>query len=290
MSLDNRVSVVIPTLGGETLRTTVQQLNRGTLVPDEILICIPREDVNNVSSFGFDNVRIIETDFRGQVRQRAYGFAIVKSGLVLQLDDDILLDSTCLETLVQYIFLYPMSSVGPKFIDRATNKYHSYLNHVSDDFTLGERISYYILNGSEGFQPGKLSKAGEYMGLPESPDIWLNVGWLPGGCVLHRKENLVLENFYTLSGKAYWEDLFHSDLLRSKGVSMHRIGLATCTVDFSANKQISVSFFIKEFFQVLKILKLFTTKNGFGSSRMTIFYFFNTCGRIVRRLVRQYSN
>jgi hypothetical protein len=209
----------------------------------------------------------------------------VKNDLVLQLDDDILIDSTCLETLVRFILLNPGSSVGPKFIDRSTNKYHSYLYKESDTSTLGERISFYILNGSEGCQPGKLSKAGVYMGLPESPDIWLNAGWLPGGCVLHRKENLVLENYYPVSGKAYWEDMFHSDLLRNKGVSMHRIGLASCTVDFSANKQMNVSFFIKEFLRVLKILKLYVAKNKLSSTRITIFHVFNTCRLILRRLI-----
>lgn len=285
MNLVNRVSVVIPTLGGKCLVTTIQQLNRGTKVPDEILICIPNEDAYKVTSLGFHNTRILTTSFRGQVAQRAYGLKHVQHDLVLQLDDDILLKEDCVEKLVQFILQHPGSSVGPKFIERTTGKYHSYLYKDKNVMYFSDRVSFFILNGSKGCEAGAISKAGLYFGIPEKPDNWLGAGWLPGGCILHRKENLVLENYYPVSGKAYWEDIFHADLLRKKGIFMHRVGEAECTVDFSSNKKMKASFFAKEFFKVLNIAKLYAKKNNIPATRLIIFHLYNTLTLILRRLL-----
>jgi GT2 family glycosyltransferase len=285
MYLAKKVSVVIPTLGGDCLKVTINQLNSGTLIPDEILICIPEDDAYKVSNLIFENTKILKTSFRGQVAQRAYGFERVSNELVLQLDDDILLKEDCLEKLVTFIENHPGSSVGPKFIERNNGKYHSYLFKDKNSSSFAEKISFYILNGSKGFQPANLSKAGLYMGIPEKPDDWLVAGWLPGGCILHQKENIVLENYYPVPGKAYWEDIFHADFLREKGVIMHRVGGAECTVDFSGNKQMSMSFFIKEFLKVLKISNLYVKKNNISPIRITIFHFYNTFNLIIRRLV-----
>ena len=144
-------------------------------------------------------------------------------------------------------------------------------------------IEFYILNGSKGYQPAILSKAGLYMGIPEKPDDWLEVGWLPGGCILHRKEYLVLKNYYPVRGKAYWEDLFHADYLREKGILMHRVGGAECTLDFSGNKQMNISFFIREFLKVYKISNLYVKKNNIPPTRITIFHIYNTFNLIFRR-------
>ena len=73
-----RISVVIPTLGGKSLSSTLRKLNSGTLVPDEILLCIPSSELNH-SDFWFEkNPRIIPTPIRGQVAQRAHGFREAK--------------------------------------------------------------------------------------------------------------------------------------------------------------------------------------------------------------------
>jgi hypothetical protein len=50
---DLALSVVIPTLGGESLGTTIAQLNRDTLVPREILVCIRRRKLLGCRILGF---------------------------------------------------------------------------------------------------------------------------------------------------------------------------------------------------------------------------------------------
>ena len=285
--MKNKVSVVIPTLGGDCLEETIRILNSGTYLPDEILICIPNDYANKVSLIFFDNVRIIKTPFSGQVAQRAFGFKFVKNDLVLQLDDDIHLDRNCLKNLVEFILEHPESSVGPKFLERSTLKYHSYLYKDTDKFSFLDKISFYILNGKIGYVAGQLSKAGVFMGVPEKPDIWLRMGWLPGGCVLHRKANLILENYYPIKGKAYWEDLFYSDILKSNGITMHRVGTAVSTVDFSNNQYMNFLFFIKEFFKVLKVIKIYSKVSKTPSTRLIIFHFYNTLTLVLRYLSKK---
>ncbi len=283
MNMESKVTVVIPTLGGICLEETIKILNSGTYLADEILVCIPNENAYKVPSFIFDNIKIVKTKFRGQVAQRAFGFKIAKNDLVLQLDDDIHLEKNCLENLVNFILEYPGSSVGPKLVDRLSGRYHSYLYNDNNNMTHFEKIPFYILNGFDGCIPGKLSKAGIYMGLPEKPEKYLFTEWLPGGCILHKKENLVLDNYYPFSGKAYWEDIFHSDLLREKGIHLHRAGNAVCSIDFSGNRNLGLFFFIKELFLVYKIAKLYQKKNNKSILRLTAFLLYNSINLIIKR-------
>ena len=55
------LSVVIATLGGETLADTISYLNSGEKIPAEILVCIPEEDSSCAESLSMKNVKIIKT-------------------------------------------------------------------------------------------------------------------------------------------------------------------------------------------------------------------------------------
>ena len=90
---------------------------------------------------------------------------------------------------------------------------------------------YYLINGRNGYKPGGVTLAGTNIGVIPS-DVTSNlvkVEWQPGGCVMHRRENLVLEDFYPYKGKAYCEDLIHSFLLRQAGVGLFVNMHAKCT-------------------------------------------------------------
>jgi hypothetical protein len=77
------VTVVIVTLGGESLGDTVRAVNSGSLVPAEVLVCIPRTRRDTVDWLAsrWSNLEIIPTIAAGQVLQRIEGFkrARVKS-------------------------------------------------------------------------------------------------------------------------------------------------------------------------------------------------------------------
>jgi GT2 family glycosyltransferase len=231
----NGVSVVIATLGGDCLADTIEKLNAGTVVPVEILICIPEIEAPRAAKFAHGNVRVIRTPCRGQVAQRAWGFGQARQEFVLQLDDDVHVHSDCIERLLACVSRCSDVAAGPKLHDLATGEYRSFLTPVSNGNRFFERLMFWVVNGKAGYEPGRIGRAGICMGLPEEPEEWFDIGWLPGGCVLHRRANLVLSDYYPFRGKAFAEDLFHSVELTRKGVRLVRCGSARCYVDFSSS-------------------------------------------------------
>jgi GT2 family glycosyltransferase len=229
------VSVVIATLGGDCLAETIEKLNAGTVVPAEILICIPEVEAPRADKLAGGNVRVIRTPCRGQVAQRAWGFGQTRHEFVLQLDDDIHVDSACIERLLACVSRFPDVAAGPNLHDLATGKYTSFLTPASNGNRRFERLMFWVINGKGGYEPGCIGRAGICMGLPEEPAEWFDIEWLPGGCVLHRRANLVLSDYYPFRGKAFAEDLFHSVALTRKGVRLLRYGSARCYVDFTSS-------------------------------------------------------
>ena len=247
MTVRPGVSVVIPTLGGASVWDTIACLNSGTLVPEEILICIPEAEASRVEGRGVANVRVLVTDVRGQVAQRARGFRAARCPLVLQLDDDIMLDADCLERLVEFLGAQRHLAVGPALYDRATGQYRSFLaRDPGSKPGLAESVLYWAINGSHGYQPGQIGRAGVNMGVPAAGDF-RNLAWLPGGCVLHRREELELSDFYPFPGKAFAEDLFHSRLLTGKGITLARCGAAKCRVDYGSSQATSIRRTVRDY-------------------------------------------
>lgn len=230
----NLVSVVIPTLGGESLLGTIKQLNRGFLVPAEILICIPAEEAFSVSSLSFPNVRIIRTDCRGQVAQRAIGFRQAQHPMVLQLDDDIIVHEGSLQLLVKALEnLGPGNAVAPVYFDLATgnclHKVKTGLSGFLNSFT------HSLFCGAPwgANRMGVITKVGINYGV-DLAYCTLNpfeTMWLSGGCVLCFKEDLITESFYPYPGKAYGEDIFHSLLRSQRGIRHWVIPDTKCFTD-----------------------------------------------------------
>lgn len=120
---DSTISVVIPTLGGDFLHLTIEQLYRGTVRPTEVLVCIPPKGALRAEVLRIPGVRVVVTEVRGQVAQRAKGFQEATSELVLQLDDDIQLEPDCLERIVSFLEqVGPSNAVGPVYLDADTGK------------------------------------------------------------------------------------------------------------------------------------------------------------------------
>ena len=233
---NKNVSVVIATLGEVSLKETLESLNNSSIVPKEIIISIPEEYATNVKHLNYSNVKIIKTTVRGQVAQRVVGFQNAKFPYVLQLDDDIILDLYCIEKLLETVISKKNIAAGPKLFDHLTKEYSSFLI-PNTKLVWFDKIFYFIANGKSGFQPGKISKSGINFGIPKTLNTLYDVDWLCGGCLMHRKENLILTNYFPFSGKAYAEDLFHSKLLRNNNVILVRSGEAKCYVDFTSSRE-----------------------------------------------------
>ena len=74
--MSSDISVVIPTLGGPSLESTIAALNNGTVVPAEIVLCVPEREAATLRQFTDANVRVLATATSGQVSQRAEGFRL----------------------------------------------------------------------------------------------------------------------------------------------------------------------------------------------------------------------
>lgn len=225
------ISLVIPTLGGDALDATIAAVNAGTVVPDEILVCIPEAEAARLRPLHGANVVVVATPCRGQVAQRAVGFQRASGDLVMQLDDDLIVARDCVERLCATLeVLPPKSAVSPALVDRATGQS---VYHRPSRAGVTDRLYGFLMNGRKGLQPGCVARTGAAPGidpLQGGPDVQ-QVEWLPGGCVMHRRANLVMEPFYPFPGKAYCEDIIHSHYLTSRGVGLHIDGRARCSVD-----------------------------------------------------------
>ena len=68
------ITVVIATLGGDSLKGTIEALNWGSIVPDEILVCIPTNEAHRVSGVAFQNVKVLVTNCRGRLLKERLDF------------------------------------------------------------------------------------------------------------------------------------------------------------------------------------------------------------------------
>jgi hypothetical protein len=225
------VTVVIPTLGGESLRRTVEQLNRGVARPAEILICIPKDEAFRLTDVRVSNLRVITTPHRGQVRQRAIGFGQASQPFVLQLDDDMELDDHTVDRLLRALqSLGPGNAVGPVYLDVATGRcIHRQQGGLKG---LLQSLNATVLAGAPWGvkRMGRISPAGTNFGVDRHlcRDELFETDWLPGGCVLHYRHELVTEDYYPFQGKAYSEDLMHSHLLKERGTRLWVVRDAEC--------------------------------------------------------------
>ena len=259
--MENFLTVVLATVGEPTIKQTIQSLFDSSIVPNKILLCIPKEKQKKLpclDQFG-KIIEIIPTNESGQVIQRIIGFRASDSKYTLQLDSDIILDKNCIKELISFLEINQQASVSPQTYDAKTFEHHSYLNPYSSKFSkLDLSLLHFIANGRDGFKPGIISKCGENFGTirEEGPT---KCEWLPGCCVLHRNKNLVLENYFPFKGKAYSEDVLHSHILRMKGIDLYELPSAKALVHFPSSRQIKISKMALIQLQVFRI-KFYTAK------------------------------
>lgn len=268
------VTVVIATLGGPTLKDTLHRLNEGSIVPREILICIPREESHKVAGYCFPNIRVVATECRGQVAQRAIGFKEASCDYVMQLDDDLSVNKDCVENLVRSLsVLGPRAAIAPAlfWISSGESFYKSPANKRLLSWY------YWLLNGRFGYRPGKITAAGTNIGIdPSSVDADVSeVDWVAGGCVLHRKENLILDNFYPFQGKAFCEDIIHSHYLKERGISLFVASKAICWLENPRLGSQAWTAFLRDLVFDFKARRFYVRLTSRSQLRMWAYYLVN---------------
>ena len=277
------VSVVIATLGGGQLSKTIEHLNANSIVPDEILICIPEQYVSRVKDIQGSNVHVIATRNMGQVAQRAEGFRQTKGILVMQLDDDIELKIDAVQHMVLAIGLLGKKNVvGPVYVNNSTKT-------ALSPFPVGLRgmlISLYCY--LFGILPFGKARMGCLSSICVSASIdphffsddVIRTQWLAGGCVLSYREDLILDNFYPFEGKAYAEDGLHS-YLRSKIGIVHNVALEAQALIEAPSNALNLREFFREMYVRTKIVKMMQ-----GSMGRKIIYII---AEFVQRMLRDIS-
>ncbi len=276
------ITVVIATLGGDTLKDTIEHLNRGSVMPAEVLICIPEQEAHRVADLLFSNVKIIVTKCRGQVAQRAAGFQNASYDIVMQLDDDVLVEEDCVACLLQTLIKYrPLTAVAPALIDKGM------LGKIIKMNNTMLRIYYFLMNGRDGYQMGTVSRAGAEFGF-DSLQIKKGVydaKWLPGGCVIHFKENLITENFFQYKKKAYCEDLLHSYYLMKNGVRLKIDLNAQCSLRNVTIFSYGIKEFINFIFSDYRIRKYYVKLTSRNYLRMHLYYMALVFNYLIKRLL-----
>lgn len=262
------LSVVMATLGGECLKETIEQLNRGSVVPAEILVCIPEREAPRTAVLDFPNVKVIVTKCRGQVPQRAIGFQSASHEVVMQLDDDIHVEpdavARMLRTLVES---GPRAAVAANLIGTSAAPFAGINRKVMGLF-------YFLVNGWDGYRMGTVSKAGTEISVKadDAGARAIDVEWMPGGCVMHWRENLIKENFFPYPGKAYCEDLLHSHLLAEKGIALKLDPGARCFFTSFPTDSFGVSEFIRNLRGDYRARKYFVGLSSRSLVRMHLYY------------------
>tara|TARA_B110000259_G_scaffold185065_1_gene233371 strand:- start:2191 stop:3030 length:840 start_codon:yes stop_codon:yes gene_type:complete len=240
--LNKNVSVVIPTIGEQSLMTTINLLNDGLLIPHEILIVIPNIFISNLNNITMpSNVTILDVNLASQVQQRIHGFIHAHNDYVLQLDSDILLEKDALYNLFNMLIdKGPNSCVAPIYktdLNVKLNKIKSYLFK-------------YFINRERKFN--NWDTWYEFY-IPKNSNF-SQVKWLPGGCILHYKKNLITKNYYLLKGKAYDEDLLHSFLLTKNNINLYICSNAKAeSVDFIHYNHKNFLSFIKFIYKISRV-------------------------------------
>lgn len=233
---DSTYSVVIATLGGPTLSVTVSCLLESDWPPHEILVCIPETDQHRVENLrNVPKVRIIATDVRGQVAQRAVGFSKAVSDLVLQCDDDVVFEASVTAMLRDELLSLGLKNVvGPVFCrDDTGTPVYRYATGVGE---LAANIYFYLIAKLPWGKArmGRFSTTTCATSLDPrffTPLRVVSVDWLAGGFVLGWRQDLVLKDFYPFSGKAYCEDLMHARERSKLHVKHHVVTGAHVIID-----------------------------------------------------------
>jgi len=288
IAADAAISVVIATLGGPTLVDTILALNRGRVVPDEILVCIPKREAPRVAHLCFPNVQVVETECRGQVAQRVQGFLLAAGPLVMQMDDDMLPATDCLWVLRESLMLKGAgAAMAPVLIDRETGC-SVYRKPFKARWLL--RLYYWVMNGRDGYVLGRVDRAGNAIGVDPADlkgEEVVPVEWLPGGCVMHYKPNLIVADYFPFRGKAFGEDVIHSHLLALRGVDLFVDIRAHCEMESAEASCMNWTAFWRNLSGDWRARKYTMVLLGRFSPRIILIYIFAVAGYFSKHLLRR---
>jgi glycosyltransferase involved in cell wall biosynthesis len=276
MISNQNISVVIPSIGTRDLTPTIKSLNSSTIKIDEIIVSVPY-DIEIELFEKFSNIIVHKSKYKGQVAQRIEGFKIAKNKFIVQIDDDIILEKNCLEIMRDFIKKNHKIAVSAHFHDVISKKsIYSNVNHqIFSNFSFLSALKYFnnkIKTANNSNLNGDISVSGfeTYPNFQDHNKPFVS-GWIPGGCVMHLKKNLILYNFFPFQGKAYCEDLFHSIALKNNNIQLYYHPKAKAFLEID-NIKSNLKMFIGHLRADFKIRQKLVEQNNLSKSRMFLVY------------------
>ena len=206
-----KLTIIIPSLLSNINEKWIEQVNMFNHYKINIIISVP-PNLSKKNEFinKFDKgILIIISDKKGQVNQRQYGYKFIKTDYLMHMDDDIFISTKSLKILLnQFENLPRKSSIAPRLIMNDDNNKEQFFKKYINLFLYFETKP----------KLGKISKS--TFGVPPNLPLHSNkliesVDWIPGGISIIRKEHIIKDQYFNFEGKAYCEDLIHSNLLKN---------------------------------------------------------------------------
>lgn len=241
--------------------------------PGEVIVVLPKGTEFTIPPDKYRyHLRVLVAADIGQVRQRIHGFAHADFDFVLQLDDDLLFDYSSYCELQKVLDMHADAAASPIFFDMETGE--CIFKAPGNSLARFKDVITSLIVGADRWpaKMGRISRAGIPYGVNRDcmTSDYLEVAWQSGGCVLHHRRNLVLSNYYPFAGRAGLEDLFHSFLLKSKGLKLIICKNAACRME-SVRCPSSLKSVLREY----EVLREYVRLAGLSIGRLRIWLLFS---------------
>jgi|688.fasta_scaffold35932_5 hypothetical protein len=284
------ISIVIPSLGDKKVIKVIDFLNKDKNYKiSEIILSVPKNKKNHLEHIisRYKNVKILSVNRRSQVYQRIQGFKAANENQILQLDDDIFINIKSIKILIKRIIqLDSRRCFAPIYKDFNGNFLHKKKNSILYKIHL---IIMLLLFGSikKINEMGSFDNALVYYGEFNSNILlkYLEVDWLLGGCIIHKKKNLILNNFFPFNGKSFCEDLIHSIKLKNKGIKLYvdRDAFVLCKQEDSINN-------FKQFKSFIFGLNLFINSQNYNYYNVVRKLYFFIFYQFIKIFIKKIKN
>ena len=194
--------------------------------PKEIIICGTHEsDISAVSKDLLikNNVSFIVSEFANQIYQRNLALSKINTAYILQLDDDLILDSNAIGNYCRHFS-------GPGSNKKVVSGYpvlpngqHMSFYRVKNLYQSSKfiRLFFKIMNGFEELRNMSILKSGRIFPLVLEGQENIEPEWLSSCLMFHKdaidKQPITSPENNNTEGKAYYEDVFFTFSLKKKG-------------------------------------------------------------------------
>jgi len=214
--------------GVNTIPLLLDSIQKNIVNPKEVIICGTHEsDISSVSEdfLSKNNVSFIVSDFANQIYQRNIALSKVNTTYILQLDDDVILDSNAIGNYCRHfsgpgsnkkvVCGYPVLPNGQHMsFYRVKNLYQS------SKFI---RLFFKIMNGFEELRNMSILKSGRIFPLVLDDQENIEPEWLHS-CLMFHKDAIgsksIINSENNNGGKGYYEDVLFTLSLRKKGFKL----------------------------------------------------------------------